>query len=309
MRGFNDKLFGDKLVAGQLPTQLGLIGSQSFNMLDLYPNAAAAYSVRKLRSAYTGSAIRVRRTDLTESDIGFDALGNLDTTALTSFCGAGNGFVTTWYDQSGNANNATQTTAANQPQIVSSGSVVLDLGKPTLQFDGINDFLLSTTAIDPLFISAVNKPNTTSLFKTIFGADSSESEALGSIYFQYSTPTRTPTFARSATGETGSPLQFVVNSSTQVANNTTNLMTGYRSNTFMQLYINNTSVGTDTTSAALKPLGGTNNGRFTLMAGYFLRNIVDHLNGNLSEIIMYTNDQNSNINGINTNINTYYAIY
>jgi hypothetical protein len=28
MRGFNEKLFGDKLVAGQLPTQLGLIGSQ-----------------------------------------------------------------------------------------------------------------------------------------------------------------------------------------------------------------------------------------------------------------------------------------
>jgi hypothetical protein len=29
-RGFNDKLFGDKLYAGQLPTQLGLIGSQIF---------------------------------------------------------------------------------------------------------------------------------------------------------------------------------------------------------------------------------------------------------------------------------------
>jgi len=29
-RGFNDKLFGDKLYAGQLPTQLGLIGSISF---------------------------------------------------------------------------------------------------------------------------------------------------------------------------------------------------------------------------------------------------------------------------------------
>jgi len=28
MRGFNEKLFGDKLYAGQLPTQLGLIGSQ-----------------------------------------------------------------------------------------------------------------------------------------------------------------------------------------------------------------------------------------------------------------------------------------
>ena len=29
MRGFNDKLFGDKLYAGQLPTQLGLIGSET----------------------------------------------------------------------------------------------------------------------------------------------------------------------------------------------------------------------------------------------------------------------------------------
>ena len=29
-RGFNDKLFGDKLYAGQLPTQLGLIGSEDF---------------------------------------------------------------------------------------------------------------------------------------------------------------------------------------------------------------------------------------------------------------------------------------
>jgi hypothetical protein len=29
-RGFNEKLFGDKLYAGQLPTQLGLIGSEAF---------------------------------------------------------------------------------------------------------------------------------------------------------------------------------------------------------------------------------------------------------------------------------------
>jgi hypothetical protein len=31
-----------------------------------------------------------------------DLLGNdLDTASLLTFCGAGNGFVTTWYDQSG----------------------------------------------------------------------------------------------------------------------------------------------------------------------------------------------------------------
>ena len=30
-------------------------------LLDLYPSAAAAYSLRKLRNGYTGSAIQVRR--------------------------------------------------------------------------------------------------------------------------------------------------------------------------------------------------------------------------------------------------------
>ena len=34
-RGFNEKLFGDKLYAGQLPTQLGIIGSQEVFDIDL----------------------------------------------------------------------------------------------------------------------------------------------------------------------------------------------------------------------------------------------------------------------------------
>jgi len=41
MRGFNDKLFGDKLVAGQLPTQLGVIGSQE--ALDFDADAQAFF--------------------------------------------------------------------------------------------------------------------------------------------------------------------------------------------------------------------------------------------------------------------------
>ena len=89
----------------------GIIASQItqfVGLLDTYPNAAAAYSLRKLRSAYTGYAIRVRRSsDNTEQDIGFSSTFGLDTSSLTSFCGAGNGFVTTWYDQSGNGNNGT----------------------------------------------------------------------------------------------------------------------------------------------------------------------------------------------------------
>jgi len=278
-------------------------------LLDLYPSAAAAYSVRLLRTAYTGNAIRVRRSsDNTEQDIGFSG-GNLDTSALTTFCSGTNGFVTTWYDQSGNANNATQTTAANQPQIVSSGSVITQNGKPSLLFDGSNDSFLSTTAIDPLFITAVNTPNTTAVYNTIMGADSSTAGSSGSIYFQYSTPTRTATFARKTILNTSTPT-FVATSNRQETNNTTNLTTGTRTSTTIAIYTNNVVRGTGTTAApSLAPTGGTDGGRFRLMAGYYSNSVVDYLPGNLTEFIAYTSDQSANRTGINTDINTYYGIY
>jgi hypothetical protein len=115
-------------------------------LLDTYTGASAAYSLRQLRTAYSGSAIRVRRSsDNAEQDFGFVS-NDLDTASLLTFCGVGNGFVTTWYDQSGNANDATQTTAANQPQIVSSGALLTVNSKTCMSFDGSNDsFNLAST--------------------------------------------------------------------------------------------------------------------------------------------------------------------
>jgi hypothetical protein len=51
---------------------------------------------------------------------------------------AEDGFVNTWYDQSGNGNHATQATADKQPKIVSAGALLNEL-----DFDG-NDFLSSS---------------------------------------------------------------------------------------------------------------------------------------------------------------------
>ena len=106
-------------------------------LLDSYSGAAAAYSLRKLSATWSGSAIRVRRSsDNTEQDIGFDSNGNLDTIALSSFVGSGSGFVKTWYDQTGNNFNRTQTTAAAQPNIVYLGAINMVNGKPAMYFDG-----------------------------------------------------------------------------------------------------------------------------------------------------------------------------
>jgi len=97
----------------------------------LSATSTGAYSLRKLRSAYTGSAIRVRRSsDSTEQDIGF-VNNELDTVSLLTFVGAGSGLVTTWYDQSTSGSNATQVTAVNQPRSVNAGVVETKNGKPT----------------------------------------------------------------------------------------------------------------------------------------------------------------------------------
>jgi hypothetical protein len=101
--------------------------------LDLFPGAYVAYSLRKVNSYYTGSAITVRRSsDNATKNIGFYRY-SLDQTSLLEFVGNGSGFVTTWYDQSGNGRNATQGTNASQPMIVNSGSIVTLLNNPCLQ--------------------------------------------------------------------------------------------------------------------------------------------------------------------------------
>ena len=61
---------------------------------DTYGDVTAYYSLRKFTEAETLNAIRVRRSsDDTEQDIGFDANGDLDTTALLAFVGNKNLFA------------------------------------------------------------------------------------------------------------------------------------------------------------------------------------------------------------------------
>jgi hypothetical protein len=135
-------------------------------------NSAAAYSLRKLRSAYTGPAIRVRRSsDNAELNIGFTVSGNLDTGTLVAHVGSGSGFVTTWYDQSGNNRHATQATAGNQPRIVNAGVIDIANGKPAIRFDGVNDYLAAASPLigttHSLFI--LFTPTIENEFGTVFG--------------------------------------------------------------------------------------------------------------------------------------------
>ena len=100
--------------------------SPSFTgLLDTYPGANFAYSIRRLSSIFTGSAFQARRvSDSATQDIGF--IGeNLDTAALTTFAGGGECRVSIWYDQSGNGINATTSLGDTYQPSITDGSGVI----------------------------------------------------------------------------------------------------------------------------------------------------------------------------------------
>lgn len=115
--------------------RMGPPGVTSRPLLDLYPGAAAAFSLRKLSSATT-NVIRVRREG-DNAEANFTA-SDVSGGAVSAWLGNAVGYVVTWYDQSGNGRNATQGTSANCPIIQSSlggvGTPVIEGGLPALQF-------------------------------------------------------------------------------------------------------------------------------------------------------------------------------
>ena len=139
--------YNDGGSASATATGVGPILAANADILDAASvSPTGAWSpFRRLRSAYSSNLIKVRRSsDSTEQDIGVTASGLLDTSALLTFVGAGDGFIRTLYDQSGNSRHMQQSTTANQPKIVSSGALVATISLACMQFDGTDDGLATT---------------------------------------------------------------------------------------------------------------------------------------------------------------------
>jgi hypothetical protein len=264
---------------GILASQGGIIPL----LLDTYTGAAAAYSLRLLRSAYTGDAIRVRRaSDNTEQDIGF-VDNELDTSALTTFCSGANGFVKTWYDQSGNANDATQATAANQPQIVSSGSVLLLNSKPSIQSANTLKVLQAVNiSYNECYISVVfNRTGKSGGTDTLYAFNNPPYNQLysGSSNWSYFT---------NAANNTTIPLSTSQKLITQIDNGTNTLF--YDDNNLDSTFGVSANVSSDTLNLLA----------YQTTYGTF---------GNIQEFILYSADKTSDRTGINANINDFYSIY
>jgi len=266
-------------------------------LLDDYSGAAAAYSLRRLDSAYTGDPIRVRRdSDNVEADIPFTSAGDLDTDALAAHCGASKGYVKTWYDQSGNANDATQTTTANQPKIYdSSTGVVTENGKPAMQFDGSDDYFLGAakTTMDNTAIFSVIKSDSNTqdsvFIQNSFAAGNFITLGLGGVGSNSKIGSRL---------YIGGTLITQVGDSTFTSTNQT-LVSYLADNATAQMFID----GTEETDV----VGSRNNLNQTTIGarGDGLNNFL----GKMQEAIFYDSDETSNRTGIEDNINDYYSIY
>jgi hypothetical protein len=276
--------------------------SNSTNLfLDLYPSATIALSLRKLKTSYNGNCIRVRRSnDNAEQDIAFNN-NYLDTATMKTFVGANNGFVVTWYDQSGNGSNVTQATAASQPRIINAGVIDKMSNKPSIYFNGTSNRLQTATITNSTY------PLTDGNFAAfgvggvaiLTGTKNLASSDVGS-------GTRLPQFIRinaaapeviSFNGATPS-----TDANSNISANTMYLFSSFKYTGKTEIYTNNTTNGSTNSNAQNIPT------TYAIAIGTQVSG-AQYYNGNICEFIEYPTDKINDRTNINTAINSYYSLY
>jgi hypothetical protein len=280
----------DTIIAGQTngtaPASLVMTWEDTASFVGLledYPGAAAAYSLRLLDSTYTGSAIRVRRaSDNAEQDIGFDSNNELDTSALATFCSGTDGFLRTWYDQSGNGLDATQTSTSSQPVIHHFDTgVPLENGKPIIRSEAGQHQLVFSLAgnANQHYFSVVHMETNQNVFTNDAGdaakfylaaEDVSVSSPYGNV--------------------TGGDFYLNGSLSNATVSSRDSLHDALRNNQrLFSQKINNSGWGSS------QYFGYGFSPSFRMM--------------DLQEVVIYNSDKYSERSGIETNINDYYSIY
>jgi len=211
--------------------------------------------------------------------------GNFETYTGQPF----DGFVSTWYDQSGNANDATQATTTAQPKIVDAGSLVTG----GLDFDGTDD---------SLFVSG--NPVITASFAGTYSTFSVQDAPLGVTGYLFGNASEangSSILSRSA--NTYSVTNANAGNFDEIARlSGENLLSSVYNNNSVEMKVN--GAGTTVDSTPYDFAAGTSDFRI----GSRNPDNVFYA-GKLNEIIVYNTDQSANRAAIETNINDHYNIY
>jgi len=271
-------------------------------LLDLYPGASAAYSLRQLRTAYEGPAIKVRReVDGALLNIGF-VDGDLDTASLLAFAAGTNGYasVATWYDQSGDSpgtRNFTQVAASKMPQIVVNNVLVVDSsGNPAFSSENVSGFNFQTPSVN-LFPASTDAY---SLFTTnVMSSDTS------SQYFSLYGTTAPYPFRWPKAGTNSRVQNYATDGSFSlpligIETNTHYVQSFIRTPSTAQVFAN--SVGGAELTGLNPPVTDQSNILYYSFSSLSLK-------AKTQEFIIYPSNQSANRRAIETNANNYWSIY
>jgi hypothetical protein len=283
-------------------------------IIDEFLGAKAAYSVRKLSSTSIYSMRVKRSSDLAETDISFDSNGDLNVNEIYNFLTGVNETirVVTWYDQSGNGKNLTQSTYLNQPLIYSGGSIFTSAGgKPSIYFvDTIPTYLNQTDTGLPidettlLSVSYYNKPSLFGSLATIAGYGAPING--GSVFSFYNG--NAGIFGNESLGFSN----FGTYAGVTNALNRNNLQLIFKPTGVGPLIIWSTFVNdiysqnwfTNTQTQLLNTAGSFRVGDGSVNVGLGIP-----MSGYIQELIIWDNDKTSDRISLQNNVNNYYAIY
>lgn len=267
------------------------------SLLNIGSGAAVAYSLRSLTGG-DPKVVNVRRSsDNAEQE--FTASG-ITSGALEAFVGAGNdGFVETWFDQSGNGKNAAQTTEADQPKIVENGTV--------------KDHLLFTASNTESFdISSAGSIFRNKAFGYLTAVVQHTDSTSGTEPYFYASEGGTTGSARVQFGQRGSNIEILAKpdddqgfgNSTRAASTDQLLLTGvikFAADS-IQLFSNGTAHTADTFPTA------QNTDDDDSLAVRIGRSSANYMDGKIYELVVYNTDKSGIRSDIETNIASHYDI-
>jgi len=273
--------------------------------LDNYKNAVAAYSFRKLNSSYSGYCVKIKNDAGTDLDVGFSS-GYVDTSAISSHCGVGDGKIVTWYDQSGNSEDITQGSTSAMPKLYIGGALNNVNSKLAANFDGNDRLVTAATSLHSgaWYCTAVVKIGASLASNMqIWNQDDSLGPPVVRIA-QY-LRTHTDLVARSVMFNT-SVANFQNSASPTLSTNTQYQISAYVDTSAQEIKTFTNSVNSN---AATSYTGTAATGTHEVAMGSDARPTPGvFFTGDVQELIMWDSPQSAYRSSIESDIDTYYSI-